>query len=142
MTHNSWVKLVLKSMGVRDIFLARPDHRLGFKLKVSDWLRVSTNQHQFETPCENKCTNKYRFGRVAWKGQFLVNKPINNNQCSYGQPGTYSHIQDRYLKKYLKTFQMISISATARYSCWLISSLLSPTSTLDVGFWSFQNLEL
>ena len=93
-------------MGVRDIFLVRLDHRLGFRLnRVSDWLRVSTNHHQFEYPSKNKCTNKYRFGRVAWKGQFLVNKPINNNQCSYGQPGTYSHIQERYKKP----FQVISI---------------------------------
>ena len=49
----------------------------------------------FANHSQKKCTNKHRFGRVAWKGQFLVNKPIGKNYCCNAGE-RYSHYQDRY----------------------------------------------
>ena len=60
----------------------------------TDWLWQSSNQF-FGNHYQNKCTNKHRFRRVAWKGQFLVNKPIGQNYCFNSREG-YSHYQERY----------------------------------------------
>ena len=60
----------------------------------TDWLWQSSHQF-FGNHYQNKCTNKHRFRRVAWKGQFLVNKPIGQNYCFNGREG-YSHHQERY----------------------------------------------
>ena len=60
-----------------------------------------------------KCSNKSRFEKVAWKGQFLLNQPLGENRCI--GPNDRSYENYSHLKSY-ETLNLAKIYCQKRYT--------------------------
>ena len=65
------------------------------------------------TTASIKCSNKNRFRRVAWKGQFLLNKPLGENKCI--GPNDRSYENYSHLKSY-ETLNLARVYCQKRYT--------------------------
>ena len=65
------------------------------------------------TASRTKCSNKSRFRKVAWKGQFLLNQPLGQNGCI--GPNDRSYENYSHLKTY-ETLNLAKIYCQKRYT--------------------------
>ena len=65
------------------------------------------------TASRTKCSNKSRFKKVAWKGQFLLNQPLGENGCI--GPNDRSYENYSHLKTY-ETLNLAKIYCQKRYT--------------------------
>merc|ERR1711953_12240 len=65
------------------------------------------------TVSRTKCSNKSRFEKVAWKGQFLLNQPLGQNGCI--GPNDRSYENYSHLKTY-ETLNLAKIYCQKRYT--------------------------